>query len=59
MSDSSRTLTPSPDAPPRTTDPITRVSSEGRPAFSSHWSREFATMSDYFTSDSNMEATDC
>ena len=58
-SDSSRTLTPSSDTSPGRNDPIMRVSSEGRPALPSHWNREFATMSDYFTSDSNIEATDC
>lgn len=57
-SDSSRTLTPSPNASVEKNQyPVTRVSSEGRPASSSYWSREFATMSDYFTSDT--EVTDC
>lgn len=57
-SDSSRTLTPSPNASMEKNQyPVSRVSSEGRPASSSYWSREFATVSDYFTSDA--EVTDC
>lgn len=59
-SDTSRTLTPSPNASVgKNQCPVSRVSSEGRSASSSYWSREFATVSDYFTSDSNIEATDC
>ena len=57
-SDSSRTLTPSPNASVEKNQyPVSRVSSEGRPASSSYWSREFATVSLYFTSDT--EVTDC
>ena len=59
-SDSTRTLTPSPDVSARgSSGPVARVSSEGRPVSSSFWSREFATMSDYFASDTNIEVTDC
>ena len=56
-SDSSRTLTPNSEVDTlRTKGHIARVSSEGQPASSIHWSREFATASDYFASD---EVTDC
>lgn len=58
MSDTSRTLTPSPNASVEKNQyPVSRVSSEGRPASSAYWSREFATMSDCFASD--VEVTDC
>ena len=57
LNDSGRTLTPS----PRTEDngyPITRVASDGHST--SYWSREFATMSDYFGGgDNHIEVTDC
>lgn len=43
---------------------IARVSSEGdpvvpSPSASHHWSREFASLSDYFANDNNIELTDC
>ena len=59
ISDSCRTLTPSSDKAVQQSNPVKRVSSGGPTVSSSHWSREFATMSDYFTSDSNIEGTDC
>lgn len=58
-SDSSRTLIPCLDASVGRSCPVSRVSSEGRPASSSYWSREFAAMSDYFASDSNSEVANC
>lgn len=57
LNDSARTLTPSPGTE-NSGHPITRVASEGHST--SYWSREFATMSDYFgASDNHIEVTDC
>lgn len=57
LNDSGRTLTPSPGTEDNG-HPITRVASDGHST--SYWSREFATMSDYFGGgDNHIEVTDC